>query len=146
MRSLTQYRETVRVAAMAAAAALLLAACAPGGSSEARSVPSKPASPGVGVEPVTLKLLVNSGVDVPLYTALGELFHAKYGNVTVTVESQDYATLTTNIARVLAGSSVPDLVRVSQFGNLVKDDLLRVADARLYEAKPPRRDRDERSR
>jgi raffinose/stachyose/melibiose transport system substrate-binding protein len=128
VRSLTQNRGTVRVAAVAAAAALLLAACAPGGNSEAGPVPSKPVSTGVGVEPVTLKLLVNSGVDVPFYTALGELFHAKYDNVTVKVESQDYATLTTNVARILAGSSVPDLVRVSQFGNLIKDDLLTSLD------------------
>ncbi|TCM37259.1 ABC transporter substrate-binding protein [Kribbella sp. VKM Ac-2568] len=124
MRSLTQYRGIVRVAAIAAAAALLLAACAPGGNSEAGPAPTRQASTGVGSEPVTLRLLVNSGVDVPFYTALGELFHAKYDNVTVKVENQDYATLTTNIAHILAGSNVPDLVRVSQLGNLIEDHLL----------------------
>lgn len=124
MRSLTQYRGTVQVAAVAAAAALLLAACAPGGNSEAGPMPSKPVATGVGSEPVTLKLLVTSGVDVPYFTALGKLFHARYGNVTVKVESQDYAALTTNIAHILAGSNVPDLVRVPQFGNLIKDHLL----------------------
>jgi len=124
VRSLTQYRGTVRLAAVAAAGALLVAGCAPGGSADAGPEPSKPATTGVGSEPVTLKLLVTSGVDVPFFTALGKLFHAKYGNVTVKVESQDYAALTTNIAHILAGSNVPDLVRVPQFGNLIKDHLL----------------------
>ncbi len=124
MRSLTPYRRIVQAATVAAVSALLLTACAPGGNSEAGPVPSKPVSTGVGSEPVTLRLLVNSGVDVPFYTALGELFHAKYDNVTVKVENQDYATLTTNIAHILAGSNAPDLVRVSQLGNLIKDHLL----------------------
>src|SRR5690349_794071 len=107
-----------------AVAALLLAACAPGGNSEAGPAPSKPVSTGVGSQPVTLRLLVNSGVDVPFYTALGELFHAKYSNVTVKVDNQDYATLTTNVAHILAGSTAPDIVRVSQLGNLIEDHLL----------------------
>ncbi|WP_062353161.1 ABC transporter substrate-binding protein [Herbidospora yilanensis] len=124
MRSLIHYRRNLRATGVAAAAALLLAACAPGGTSEAGPVPSKPVSTGIGSEPVTLKLLVTSGVDVPFYTALGKLFHAKHGNVTVKVENQDYATLTTTIARTLAGDNVPDLVRVPQLGNLTKDHLL----------------------
>jgi raffinose/stachyose/melibiose transport system substrate-binding protein len=128
VRSLTQYRGIVRVVAVAATATLLLAACAPGGSSDAGPASSGPVSTGVGTEPVTLKLLVNSGVDVPFYTALGELFHAKYANVTVKVDNQDYATLTTNIAHILAGSNVPDLVRVSQLGNLIGDHLLTSLD------------------
>ena len=119
MRSLNLYRTAV-----GAVAALLLAACAPGGNSEAGPAPSKPVSTGVGSEPATLRLLVNSGVDVPFYTALGELFHAKYGNVTVKVDNQDYATLTTNVAHILAGSTAPDIVRVSQLGNLIEDHLL----------------------
>jgi raffinose/stachyose/melibiose transport system substrate-binding protein len=126
VRSLTQYRRIVQVAAVAVL--LLLNACAPGGNSDAGPAPSKPVSTGVGSEPVTLKLLVNSGVDVPFYTELGELFHAKYDNVTVKVENQDYATLTTTIARILAGSNVPDLVRVSQLGNLIEDRLLTSLD------------------
>ena len=92
--------------------------------SEAGPVPSKPVSTGIGSEPLTLKLLVTSGVDVPFYTALGKLFQAKHSNVTVKVENQDYATLTTTIARTLAGNNVPDLVRVPQLGNLTKDHLL----------------------
>ncbi|MFI6681272.1 ABC transporter substrate-binding protein [Kribbella sp. NPDC050470] len=124
MRSLTQYRRIFQAAAVALTSVLLFAGCAPGGDSEAGPAPSKPVTTGVGSAPVTLKLLVNSGVDVAFYTALGEQFHAKYGNVTVKVENQDYATLTTNIAHILAGSNVPDLVRVSQLGNLTGDHLL----------------------
>ncbi|GAB2656635.1 ABC transporter substrate-binding protein [Kribbella swartbergensis] len=123
MRPLTQYRGTLGLAA-AAAAVLVLVACAPGGNSEAGPAPSTPVATGVGGEPVTLKLLVNSGVDVAFYTALGERFHAEHGNVTVKVENQDYATLTTNIAHILAGTNVPDLVRVSQLGNLIENQLL----------------------
>jgi raffinose/stachyose/melibiose transport system substrate-binding protein len=129
VRSLTQYRAAVRVTAVAAAGALLVSACAPGSKSDAGSQPSKPARTGIGAKPVTLRLLVNSGVDVPFFTALGAKFHAKHGNVTVKVDSQDYAALTTNIAHVLSGSNVPDLVRVSQFGNLIRDHLLTGLDA-----------------
>jgi len=128
VRSLTHYRGRRRLAAVAAAAALLLTACAPGGNSAAGPTPSRAVSTGVGTQPVTLRLLVNSGVDVAFYTALGQLFHAKYGNVTVKVDNQDYATLTTNIAHILAGSNVPDLVRVSQLGNLIDDHLLTSLD------------------
>jgi raffinose/stachyose/melibiose transport system substrate-binding protein len=124
VRSLTPYRRIVQAAVVAAASALIITACAPGGNSTAGPAPSTPVSTGVGSEPVTLRLLVNSGVDVAFYTALGELFHAKHNNVTVKVENQDYATLTTNIAHILAGSNAPDLVRVSQLGNLIKDHLL----------------------
>jgi raffinose/stachyose/melibiose transport system substrate-binding protein len=127
VRSLAQYRATVRVAAVAAAGALLLSACAPGAKSEQPKA-SGSVSTGVGSTPVTLKLLVNSGVDVPFFTALGKLFHAKYNAVTVKVDSQDYGALTTNIAHVLSGTNVPDLVRVSQFGNLIKDHLLTSLD------------------
>jgi raffinose/stachyose/melibiose transport system substrate-binding protein len=135
VRSLTQYcgalarrrRATVRASVVVAAGALLVSACAPGAKSSADS-PSKPVKTGVGSAPVTLTLLVNSGVDVPYFEALGKLFHAKYSNVTVKTTSQDYNALTTNIAHILSGSSVPDLVRVSQFGNLIKDHLLRSLD------------------
>ena len=105
----------------------MLAGCAPGAKSSADS-PSTPVSTGVGAAPVTLTVLVNSGVDVPFFEALGKLFHAKNSNVTVKVTSEDYNALTTNIAHILSGSSVPDLVRVSQFGNLIRDHLLTSLD------------------
>ena len=128
MRSLSHYRAAIRVAAIAAAGALLVPACTPGSTSNGASTPTKVATTGVGSAPVTLKLLVTSGVDVPFFTALGKLFHAKNTNVTVQVTSQDYGALTTNIAHILSGNDVPDLVRVPQFGNLVTDHLLNSLD------------------
>ncbi len=135
IRSLTERRGSAkrgrrRVAlttTLVTAAALLVAGCTPGAKSSADS-PTRSASTGVGSAPVTLTLLVTSGVDVPFFKALGKLFHAKYGNVTVKVTSQDYNALTTNIAHLLAGTDVPDLVRVPQFGNLIKDHLLTSLD------------------
>jgi raffinose/stachyose/melibiose transport system substrate-binding protein len=106
-----------------AAGALVITGCAPGAKSTANSA-STPVSTGVGTAPATLTLLVTSGVDVPFFLALGKLFHAKYSNVTVKVTNEDYNTLTTNIAHIVSGSGVPDLVRVPQFGNLIKDHLL----------------------
>lgn len=109
------------------ASALVIVGCAPSAKSAANSS-SKPVSTGVGSSPVTLTVLVTSGVDVPFFTALGKLFHTKYSNVTVTVTSQDYNALTTNIAHILSGTSVPDLVRAPQLGNLIKDHLLTSLD------------------
>ncbi|MEO3826457.1 ABC transporter substrate-binding protein [Actinomadura sp. B10D3] len=123
MRSLTRYRKAVRTAAAMAAGALLVSACAPGATSVADK-PSKPVSTDIGTRPVTLNLLVTSGTDVPFFTALGRLFHAEHTNVTVKVTSQDYGALTTNIAHILSGGDVPDLVRVPQFGNLINNRLL----------------------
>src|SRR5207253_9331882 len=102
VRSLTPYRAAIRVAAIAAAGALFVTACTPGSTSNGASTPTKSATTGVGSAPVTLKLLVTSGVDVPFFTALGKLFHAKHANVTVQVTSQDYGALTTNIAHILS--------------------------------------------
>jgi raffinose/stachyose/melibiose transport system substrate-binding protein len=131
VRSLTSFRAARTVAAATAAAgALLLSACAPGSDSDSGSAgrPSAAVKTDIGSKPLTLTLLVNSGVDVPYFTSLGKKFSARHTNVTVKVTSQDYQALTTNIAHVLSGSNAPDLVRVSQFGNLIKDHLLRNLD------------------
>ncbi|WP_131735546.1 ABC transporter substrate-binding protein [Actinomadura roseirufa] len=133
MRSLTHPRRAGRIAAVTAAGALLVSACAPSATSEADR-PAKPVNTDIGAKPVTLTLLVTSGTDVPFFTALGKLFHAEHDNVTVKVTSQDYGALTTNIAHVLTGGNVPDLVRVPQFGNLVNNRLLTNLDpyAKVY--------------
>lgn len=106
-------------------AALALAACAPGAATSSSAPPATPkaASTSVGTAPVTLSILVSTP-DVPLFTALGKAFRAKYGNVTVKVTSQDFNTLVTNTPHILAGSDVPDIIRVASFGNLVTDRLL----------------------
>jgi raffinose/stachyose/melibiose transport system substrate-binding protein len=105
------------------AGSFVIVGCAPGSNSPTSTVPTV-VTTGVGTAPVTLKLLVTSGVDVSLFGALGQQFHDKYPNVTVEVTNDDYTALTTNIAHILSGSDVPDLVRVPQIGNLVKDGLL----------------------
>ena len=129
VRSLTRRRAAVGfAAAVATSCALLLSACAPGSTSKADPPSSKAAGTDVAAKPVTLTLLVTTGVDQTLFGALGTLFHAAHPNVTVTVKNQDYNTLTTNIAHILSGSDVPDLVRVPQFGNLIKDNLLAALD------------------
>jgi raffinose/stachyose/melibiose transport system substrate-binding protein len=111
------------------AAALAVAACAPGPATSSSAPPATPkaASTGVGTAPVTLSILVSTP-DVPLFSALGKAFHATYGNVTVKVTSQDFNTLVTNTPHILAGSDVPDIVRIASFGNLVTDRLLTSLD------------------
>ncbi len=108
-----------------ASAAFAAAACAPGAATSSPALASSPAaaSTGVGTAPVTLSILVSTP-DVSLFDALGQAFHAKYGNVTVKVTSQDFNTLVTNTPHILSGSDVPDVVRIASFGNLVTDRLL----------------------
>jgi len=106
-------------------AALALAACAPGAASNPSAPASAPSgvSTSAGTAPATLTILVSTP-DVPLFDALGTAFHAKYGNVTVRVTSQDFNTLVTNTPHILSGSGVPDIIRIASFGNLVTDRLL----------------------
>jgi ABC-type glycerol-3-phosphate transport system substrate-binding protein len=106
---------------LAVAVAALLAGCAPG-TSTPESAP-KAASTDIGSAPVTINVLVSTP-DVPLYNALGQAFHAKYGNVTVKITSQDFNALITNTPRIISGNDVPNLVRLASFGNLIKDHLL----------------------
>jgi raffinose/stachyose/melibiose transport system substrate-binding protein len=107
------------------AAILAVAACAPGAATSSSAPVSSPAaaSTSVGTAPTTLNILVSTP-DVPLFTTLGKAFHAKYGNVTVKVTSQDFNTLVTNTPHILSGSDVPDVVRIASFGHLVTDRLL----------------------
>lgn len=104
-------------------AALAVAACAPGAATSSPAPQTKAVSTSVGTAPTTLSILVSTP-DVPLFTALGNAFHARYGNVTVKVTSQDFNTLVTNTPHILSGSDVPDIVRIASFGNLVTDQLL----------------------
>jgi raffinose/stachyose/melibiose transport system substrate-binding protein len=106
-------------------AALALAACTPGAATSPPASSSAPqaASTSVGTAPTMLNILVSTP-DVSLFTALGKAFHAKYGNVTVKITSQDFNTLVTNTPHILSGSDVPDVVRIASFGNMVTDRLL----------------------
>ncbi|HEX4400824.1 MAG TPA: extracellular solute-binding protein [Galbitalea sp.] len=112
----------IALVAVATVAALSLAACAPGSGGSGSSTPGA-IKTDLGTKATTLNVLVTTP-DVALFDALGKAFHAKYPNVKVNVQSQDYTSLTTNISHVLSGTNVPDVVRIASFGNLVKDKLL----------------------
>ena len=126
-RSTSRVPRRIALVAVAAATALSLAACAPGSGGTGSSGPS-PVKTDLGTAHTSLNVLVTTP-DVPLFTALGKAFHAKYPNVKVNIQSQDYTSLTTNISHVLSGTNVPDVVRIASFGNLVKDKLLLNLDA-----------------
>ena len=87
-----------------------VSACSPGSHSKTADAAPSGVSVTVGTSPTTLTILVSTP-DVALFNAFGTAFHAKYPNVTVKVNSQDYNSLVTNTPRILAGSDVPDLVR-----------------------------------
>ena len=65
-----------------------------------------------------------ASIDVPLFQQYAKLFEAKYPNITVNVIGQDFNTLQTNVPRILAGSNVPDIIRLGAFGNTVADGQL----------------------
>jgi raffinose/stachyose/melibiose transport system substrate-binding protein len=116
------------VAGLAVACATLLAACAPGSSSGPSTSSSKPASTAVGSAKVTITV-EEASIDVPLFQKFAALFHAKYPNITVSVIGQDFNTLQTNVPRILAGSNVPDIIRLGALGTTVTDKLISNLDS-----------------
>lgn len=106
-----------------AAAALAAAACAPGATAGSGAPASVAATTRISSAPTTLSILVSTP-DVPLFSALGKAFHARYHNVTVKITSDDFNTLVTNTPHILSGSGVPDIIRIASFGNLITDRLL----------------------
>jgi raffinose/stachyose/melibiose transport system substrate-binding protein len=108
------------LAGLSVAGAALLTACAPGGSASGNSAPSQPASTAVGNAKVTITV-EEASIDVPLFQKLGALFTAKYPNITVKVVGQDFNTLQTNVPRILASSTPPDIIRLGAFGNTIAD-------------------------
>ena len=109
------------VAGLSVAGATLLTACAPGGAANSSS--SQPTSTAVGNAKVTITV-EEASIDVPLFQKLGALFTAKYPNIAVNVVGQDFNTLQTNVPRILAGSNVPDIIRLGAFGNTIADKQL----------------------
>jgi ABC-type glycerol-3-phosphate transport system substrate-binding protein len=111
-------------AGLSVAAAALLTACAPGAApSASSSSSSQPASTAVGSAKVTITV-EEASIDVPLFQKLGALFTAKYPNITVNVVGQDFNTLQTNVPRILASSTPPDIIRLGAFGNTIADKQL----------------------
>jgi raffinose/stachyose/melibiose transport system substrate-binding protein len=113
------------VAGLSVACATALTACAPGSSSSSSPSSSAPAgtSTAVGASKVTITV-EEASIDVPLFQKFAALFEAKYPNITVNVIGQDFNTLQTNVPRILAGSNVPDIIRLGAFGNTIADNQL----------------------
>jgi len=111
------------IAGLSVAGTALLTACAPGASSGAAPSSTQPASTAVGSAKVTITV-EEASIDVPLFQKLGALFTAKYPNITVNVTGQDFNTLQTNVPRILASATPPDIIRLGAFGNTIADKQL----------------------
>jgi raffinose/stachyose/melibiose transport system substrate-binding protein len=116
--------------AMVALAAWVAAGCGgPGGSaSQTTSTASKAtasAAPTCGKGPVTMDAYFETGFPVP--KALTTEFTKQYPNVKWKIREDQFAVITQNAPRVLADDP-PDLMRLPQVSELVKDGLLKNLD------------------
>jgi raffinose/stachyose/melibiose transport system substrate-binding protein len=106
------------------ALATVLTACAPGSSGGSSGGSSNSAgTTNVNSKAVTITV-EEASIDVPLFQKFASLFHAKYPKITVKVIGQDFNTLQLNVPRILAGSNVPDIIRLGALGNTVADKLV----------------------
>lgn len=106
------------------AVGVLAAGCGGPGSDSPRATAtgtSVSAAPTCGKEPVTLKGYFETGFPMP--KALTTEFTKQYPNVKWNIREDQFAVITQNAPRVLADDP-PDLVRLPQVSDLVKDDLL----------------------
>ncbi|NUT97836.1 MAG: extracellular solute-binding protein [Saccharothrix sp.] len=103
---------------------LLAVGCAaPGGPVE--STVDRPAAPGCGTGPVTVKARFETGF--PLAKALADEFARQHPNVTWDIREEQFDVLTRNALRVLADEP-PDVIRLPQVSEAVKAGLLRDLD------------------
>lgn len=110
------------------AAAVLAAGCGgPGSDGPAAGATSTTLSsaPTCGTAPVTLEAYFETGFPVP--KALTTEFSKQYPNVKWNIREDQFAVITQNAPRVLADDP-PDLMRLPQVSELVKDDLLKSLD------------------
>ncbi|MBB6348265.1 ABC transporter substrate-binding protein [Nonomuraea muscovyensis] len=116
-------------AALVIAMGTLTAACAaPGGNSpqpQATSASSMSAAPTCGSAPIKLNGYFEAGF--PLPKALTTEFTKQHPNVTWDIREDQFAVITQNAPRVLADNP-PDLMRLPQVSELVKDNLLKNLD------------------
>jgi raffinose/stachyose/melibiose transport system substrate-binding protein len=107
----------------------LAAACAAPGSNssqpQATSTSSVSAAPTCGTAPIKLNGYFETGF--PLPKALTTEFTKQHPNVTWTIREDQFAVITQNAPRVLADNP-PDLMRLPQVSELVKDNLLKNLD------------------
>jgi raffinose/stachyose/melibiose transport system substrate-binding protein len=116
------------MAALACAGLLVAAACsAPGGDSGTPDAASSSAAVATscGNGPVTLKGYFETGF--PLPKQLADEFTKQFPNVKWNIREDQFAVITQNAPRVLADDP-PDLMRLPQVSELVKDGLLKQLD------------------
>ncbi len=115
--------------ALATAGTLAVAGCSGpgGGSAQATSTPTSfTSAPTCGTAAVTLSGYFETGF--PLPKSLTEEFSKQYANVKWNIREDQFAVITQNAPRVLADDP-PDLMRLPQVSELVKDGLLKNLDA-----------------
>jgi raffinose/stachyose/melibiose transport system substrate-binding protein len=125
MRRHSHRRTTLGLVVLAAA---LASACGGPGDSGPQSTDTAAAlteKPTCGKEPVTMSAYFETGFPMP--RALTDKFSKKFPNVTWDVREDQFAVITQNAPRVLADDP-PDLMRLPQVSELVKDNLLKNLD------------------
>lgn len=109
-------------------AASLVAACGGPGGTGAQSTDTGAAlteKPTCGTQPVTLRGYFETGF--PLAKALSDEFSRQFPNVKWDIREDQFAVITQNAPRVLADDP-PDLMRLPQVSELVKNNLLKNLD------------------
>ncbi|SEG95257.1 raffinose/stachyose/melibiose transport system substrate-binding protein [Nonomuraea solani] len=116
-------------AALVIAMGTLAAACAAPGSDSPRpaatTASARSAAPECGTAPITMSGYFETGF--PLPKALTTEFTKQHPNVTWNIREDQFAIITQNAPRVLADNP-PDLMRLPQVSELVKDNLLKNLD------------------
>ncbi|MFI7229801.1 ABC transporter substrate-binding protein [Nonomuraea angiospora] len=116
-------------AALVIAMGTLAAACAAPGSNSPQPAATSAAAPSTaptcGTAPITMNGYFETGF--PLPKALTTEFTKQHPNVTWNVREDQFAVITQNAPRVLADNP-PDLMRLPQVSELVKDSLLKNLD------------------
>ncbi|GIE82982.1 hypothetical protein Aph02nite_89320 [Actinoplanes philippinensis] len=115
--------------AITLATLLATVACSAPGSDASSADPNSSAAPATtatcGTAPITLKAYFETGF--PLPKSLTEEFTKQHPNVTWDIREDQFAVITQNAPRVLADDP-PDLMRLPQVSELVKDGLLKNLD------------------
>jgi raffinose/stachyose/melibiose transport system substrate-binding protein len=121
------------LSAFALAGSLAVVGCGGPGSSSTNTSSSTATSattasaqaPDCGQDPITLKGYFETGF--PIYKALTDEFSKQFPNVKWDIREDQFAVITQNAPRVLADDP-PDLMRLPQVSELVKNHLLKDLD------------------
>ena len=119
-------------AAPSSAAVAASTAAAPASSSPASSPASSAASSGnaaavstdLGSAPSTVTIESYSGGEADALTQMAALFQAAHPTVTIKITPEAPQSLTVDTPHLMASPNPPDIIRLAEFGSLVKDNLL----------------------